>query len=247
MQREIETFALDVLAHPQADNHVDDFQDDQGHDHVVDEHGGDADELGEHLAGITLDQPGGAAVGRHREHAGEDGASRAADRMDAERVERIVIAEEVLEPGAAPVADDAGRDADGERTHRTDETRRRRDGDEPRDRAGADADDCRLAADDPLDDHPGEAGGRGGEMGDGIAMPACMPALTAEPALKPNQPTHSSEAPIMVSTMLCGWRSVLALAEHDSGHQPGGAGIHVHHGAAGEVEDVEFGVADWRC
>src|SRR5438046_8548553 len=26
-----------------------------------------------------------------------------------------------------------------------------------------------------------------------MAMPACMPAVTAEPALKPNQPTHSSE------------------------------------------------------
>jgi len=37
-----------------------------------------------------------------------------------------------------------------------------------------------------------------------IAMPACIPALTAEPALKPNQPTHRSDAPIMVSTMLCG-------------------------------------------
>src|ERR1051326_1990708 len=37
-----------------------------------------------------------------------------------------------------------------------------------------------------------------------IAMPACMPAVTAEPALKPNQPTHSSEAPMKVSTMLCG-------------------------------------------
>src|SRR5215470_9991431 len=35
-----------------------------------------------------------------------------------------------------------------------------------------------------------------------IAMPACMPAVTAEPALKPNQPTHSSEAPMNVSTML---------------------------------------------
>ena len=37
-----------------------------------------------------------------------------------------------------------------------------------------------------------------------MAMPACRPALTAEPALKPNQPTHSSEAPIMVITMLWG-------------------------------------------
>ena len=41
-----------------------------------------------------------------------------------------------------------------------------------------------------------------------IAMPACMPAVTAEPALKPNQPTHSSEAPMKVSTMLCGGRHV---------------------------------------
>jgi hypothetical protein len=35
-------------------------------------------------------------------------------------------------------------------------------------------------------------------------MPACPPAVTAEPALKPNQPTHKSDAPIMVSTRLCG-------------------------------------------
>src|SRR6202521_4675870 len=37
-----------------------------------------------------------------------------------------------------------------------------------------------------------------------MAMPACKPAVTAEPALKPNQPTHSSEGPIMVSTTLWG-------------------------------------------
>src|ERR1700693_4381942 len=37
-----------------------------------------------------------------------------------------------------------------------------------------------------------------------IAMPALPPADTADPALKPNQPTHSSEAPIIVSTRLCG-------------------------------------------
>jgi len=37
-----------------------------------------------------------------------------------------------------------------------------------------------------------------------IAMPALPLAAAADPALKPNQPTHSSEAPIMVSTRLCG-------------------------------------------
>src|SRR6201999_347248 len=42
-----------------------------------------------------------------------------------------------------------------------------------------------------------------------MAMPACIPAVTAEPALKPNQPTHSSEAPMKVSTML--WAGPLSL------------------------------------
>src|SRR5262245_6498341 len=42
-----------------------------------------------------------------------------------------------------------------------------------------------------------------------MAMPACMPALTAEPALKPNQPTHNSEAPIKVSTTL--WLGPVSL------------------------------------
>src|SRR6201985_382431 len=36
-----------------------------------------------------------------------------------------------------------------------------------------------------------------------MAMPACIPAVTAEPALKPNQPNHNSAAPMKVSTMLC--------------------------------------------
>src|SRR6266571_303722 len=42
-----------------------------------------------------------------------------------------------------------------------------------------------------------------------MAMPACKPAVTAEPALKPNQPTHSNEAPMKVSTML--WDGPLSL------------------------------------
>src|SRR5262249_44248433 len=42
-----------------------------------------------------------------------------------------------------------------------------------------------------------------------MAMPACMPALTAEPALKPNQPTHNSEAPMKVRTIL--WAGPVSL------------------------------------
>src|SRR5208337_150004 len=37
-----------------------------------------------------------------------------------------------------------------------------------------------------------------------IAIPARPSAATAEPALKPNQPTHSSDAPIRVKVRLCG-------------------------------------------
>ena len=36
------------------------------------------------------------------------------------------------------------------------------------------------------------------------ASTAVLPASSAEPALKPNQPTHSSEAPTMVSVTECG-------------------------------------------
>jgi hypothetical protein len=36
------------------------------------------------------------------------------------------------------------------------------------------------------------------------ARTAELPASSAEPALKPNQPTHSSEAPIIVIGRLCG-------------------------------------------
>ena len=37
-----------------------------------------------------------------------------------------------------------------------------------------------------------------------MAMPARPSAASSEPALKPNQPTHSSEAPMTESTRLCG-------------------------------------------
>src|SRR5262245_2012951 len=44
-----------------------------------------------------------------------------------------------------------------------------------------------------------------------MAMPACRPADTAEPALKPNQPTHNIEAPMKVNTMLCAGPESLRL------------------------------------
>ena len=41
-----------------------------------------------------------------------------------------------------------------------------------------------------------------------IAMPASPLAATALPALKPNQPTHSIDAPMIVKLRLCGGMAV---------------------------------------
>src|SRR5260370_36241249 len=41
------------------------------------------------------------------------------------------------------------------------------------------------------------------------AMPALTFAVTAEPALKPNQPTHHKEPPVTLSTRLC--RALLSV------------------------------------
>src|SRR5579885_3666024 len=150
VQCEVEAVAFDFLADPQADHQIDDFENDQRHDDVVDEDDANADALIDHLAPIAFDGARGAAIFADGKDAGEDRAGRAADGVDAKCVERVVIAERVLAPGTAPVADDAGGDADGEGAHRTDKARRRRDGDQSRDRARANAEHRRLAAHHPF-------------------------------------------------------------------------------------------------
>src|SRR5208283_3674593 len=123
MQREIETVALYLFGDSQADDHVDDLEDDQRHDGIVEEHDADALELVENLAGIAFDQARGATVLVDREHAGEQRADDAADRVDAEAVQRVVDAVHALEAGDAPVAEHAGGDADDHRADRADEAR----------------------------------------------------------------------------------------------------------------------------
>ncbi len=59
---------------------------------------------------IALDRARGAAVFLDGEDAGQERAGDAAHRVDAEGVERVVIAEGVLQAGGAPVADDARRE-----------------------------------------------------------------------------------------------------------------------------------------
>ena len=75
---------------------------------------------------------------------------------------------------------------------------------------------------------------------------AAMPsAASAEPALKPNHPKNRMPVPSMVIVRLCGRhrrvRPALAPAQQEDERQCRGTGVHVDHGATGEVEGAEVG------
>src|SRR5690348_10385732 len=97
VQGDIEAFAFDIAADPQADHHVDDLEQDQGDHGVINDDDGDALELIDQRGGVALDQAGGAAVLLDREHAREQRADDAAHGVDAEAVERVVNAMGALE------------------------------------------------------------------------------------------------------------------------------------------------------
>src|SRR6266481_8085620 len=126
MQREVEALAFDILRHAQPDEHLDHEQDDQADHGIIDEYGGDADALVEELSNVALQHARGSAILLDREHPRQQRADDAANRMDAEAIQRIVIAEHALQPGASPVADGAGGHADGKGADGSDETGSRR-------------------------------------------------------------------------------------------------------------------------
>ena len=76
------------------------------------------------------------------------------------------------------------------------------------------------------------------------ALVARPDAASALPALKPNQPTHSRQAPMKLSTRLCGFMASLgiadALAQIKRADQRRDARGDVHHRAAGEIEAGNF-------
>ncbi len=75
-----------------------------------------------------------------------------------------------------------------------------------------------------------------------MAMPAAPLAASALPALKPNQPTQSSDAPMTVIVRLCGGIAVVgkaaAVADHERGNERRDACVDVHDGAAREVAEA---------
>ena len=105
---------------------VDDLEDDEGDDAGPDDRGDGALELDPDLAGIAVDEAGLALAADRgdREDAGQDGADDAADAVHAEGVERVVVAEHLLQPRGRPGADDAGGDADDQGAGRDRRSRR---------------------------------------------------------------------------------------------------------------------------
>ena len=97
-----------------------------------------------------------------------------------------------------------------------------------------------LAVCHPLREHPAQRGGGRAEVSRDKALVASADAPSALPALNPNQPTHSRQAPIKLSTTLCGLHGFVriadALAQIQRADQCRNAGRDVHHRAAREVE-----------
>src|SRR3954451_4881962 len=91
--RNIEAFQLLLQRNPQRYEGADQLEQYVGDASRPDQRNRDSVELDQHLLRVALDQARGAADGADREHAGEQSAGHAADAVDAEHVERIVIIE----------------------------------------------------------------------------------------------------------------------------------------------------------
>ncbi|CAM5548866.1 hypothetical protein SGRIM128S_00096 [Streptomyces griseomycini] len=196
---------LVVLGDSHADGPVEEEGEDRGDDQGV---GEDAEDTGALLPELVE----AAAVEEARdvglalaggEEADEQRAEDAADEVDADDVEGVVVAEPVLQAdghGAQDTGDGAHRD----RAERGDRAAGRGDGDQSGDRAGGGAQRGERAVADLLVGAPAQHGRAGDDLGVdelGAPTPSCA---GLEPALKPNQPNHRSPAPSMTSGRLCG-------------------------------------------
>ena len=79
-----------------------DEKDDQADDGIVNEDGGDPDALIEELANVAFQNARRPAILLDREHPGQQRPDDAADRMYAETIQRIVIAEDALQARCIP-------------------------------------------------------------------------------------------------------------------------------------------------
>src|SRR5258708_20376300 len=99
MQGNIQAFALLLLGDTQPDGYVYCLQNDETRRESINDGHGDTFQLNEHGAVQTADLLAG-------EYAGEQRADTAADSVHAERVQRVIVAQRVLERGCCNEASD---------------------------------------------------------------------------------------------------------------------------------------------
>src|SRR6202165_1554233 len=236
VQREVEAVALGVLRHAEADKHLDDEEDDQTGDGVISEDDGDPDELIEALTNVSLQHTPRSSVLLDCKHPGQQRPDDAANRMHAEAIQRIVIAEHALQTRASPVAEDARANSDCKGTDGSHETGSRRNGNKAGDRTRANADDGWLALQRPFHQHPSEGSERRGNLGHQhchSSLKACRDSragVETEPANPKERGADEGQHHVVRGPRLA------ALAEHDGAHKPRHAGVDVYDGTSGEIE-----------
>jgi len=172
-----------------------------------------------------------------------DRAPAAADAVDAEDVERIVVAHRGLQEGYGGIADARGPEADQHRAAGSHESAGRRDGDEACHGAGRCAEHGRVAAVGPFDSDPGHyrhgRGRVGGEEGKarGAIGRQRAAGVEAEPADPQHGGADDGERKAVRRHGLAA--ESLAFAEEDGRDERGEAARHVHDQATGEVEGAE--------
>ena len=210
VQGGVETFGFLVAADPQADQGVDDLEHHPGGDGAEDADGG-RHRAGSGSAAVAVDQPDRLALVDvvDREPGGEHARPGWCRRCRRRREHRRRRASRRSPGGSsatdAQVADQAGDDADDQRRPRLDKAGGRvmvptSPATAPDGMPSTD----RLAAARPFDRHPHQAATAAEMWVFSMALPASSPDASADPALKPNQPTHSRTCRSGSASRLCG-------------------------------------------
>ena len=190
------------------------------------------------IAGILASHGSDVGVG---EEASQDTTDDATDTMDPEGVQRIVDAHHVLELDAS-IAAHAAEEAHDESAGLVNVASSGSDDDKTGDGARHDTQHGRLALDHPLEKHPGEASGRGRNVGDQHghrSRAACSnrgTSVEAEPA-DPEEGGAKEGEEHVVRGQLGAGRPGAALADDDGRNEARHARRNMHHVAAGKVEN----------
>src|SRR4030081_3671043 len=143
METYIETFALLFFRYAQADDHIDDLEADEAADAADNERGDDGAELHQEIRV-------GSADFLDVENTGQQSADDAANAVNAECIERVVVAEGLLDRCRCDEAENPRSDAYDEGTGGADEPGGRRNGGQPRDCPRGDTQHRRFALAQPL-------------------------------------------------------------------------------------------------